>query len=651
MDTKINLQVQGRSGAIPLGAIIGRGGEGAVYEVANSPDRVVKLYHKPMAAEKAAKVEAMTSMRTEKLAALTAWPAELLRSPSGEPRGLLMPRVVGHKDIHNLYSPRSRKQEFPTADWRFLLRVALNTARAFGTIHEAGCVIGDVNHGGVVVSDKATVKLIDCDSFQVVTPNGKFLCEVGTPTFTPPELQGKSFRGLLRNPNHDNFGLAVLLFHLLFMGRHPFAGRFLGRGDMSIEKAIEELRFPYGTQKAAAQMEPPPNVPALAVASEPIAKLLERAFSREGVSGSRPTASEWAIALDALEKQLKQCRINTSHYHFGALQSCPWCALEAATGVLLFNVRVAVEGTNATAFELDRVWKLIEGVQPPGPAPQLLTRRQLGNVQPSSEAVNARANGTLRGLGVFVVILAVLGLCGAVPSVWWLWMIGGYFLGRHILTQDTASPAVNTFVVKHSGAQASYNSLQQRWQREADDAKFQEKLRELQTLRNKWQKVPSLRQRRYRELEQAREQQQRRKYLERFSIDKAKIPGIGPGRKVMLESYNVETAWDITDHNVARVPGFGPALTEKLKEWRQGVERGFRFDPSQGVDPQAIAALDREMRKARLDIEQLLTRGPAELAQIKAQIVTQRKSLETQVNAALKALMQAEIDLKTAKGY
>ncbi len=135
-----------------------------------------------------------------------------------------MPRVDGHKDIHTLYSPRSRKAEFPNADWRFLIRAAANTARAFAAIHETGCVIGDVNHGGVCVSDKATVRLIDCDSFQVTVGTRRFLCEVGVPTFTSPELQGKPFRGVVRSPNHDNFGLAVLVFHLLYMGRHPFAG-------------------------------------------------------------------------------------------------------------------------------------------------------------------------------------------------------------------------------------------------------------------------------------------------------------------------------------------------------------------------------------------------------------------------------------------
>ena len=51
-----------------------------------------------------------------------------------------------------------------------------------------------------------------------------------------------------RTPTHTAYGLAVLLFHLLFMGRHPFAGRFHGVGEMPIEKAIAESRFAYARE-------------------------------------------------------------------------------------------------------------------------------------------------------------------------------------------------------------------------------------------------------------------------------------------------------------------------------------------------------------------------------------------------------------------
>ena len=47
----------------------------------------------------------------------------------------------------------------------------------------------------------------------------------------------------LGQADHDRFGLAVLIFHLLMMGRHPFSGVYLDKGDMPLEKAIREGRF------------------------------------------------------------------------------------------------------------------------------------------------------------------------------------------------------------------------------------------------------------------------------------------------------------------------------------------------------------------------------------------------------------------------
>ena len=274
------------------------------------------------------------------------------------------------------------KAEFPAADWRFLIRSAANTARAFAAIHDTGCVIGDVNHGGVCVSDRATVRLIDCDSFQVAVAGRRFLCEVGVPTFTPPELQGRPFRGVVQTPNHDNFGLAILIFHLLFMGRHPFAGRFLGQGDMSIEKAIAEFRFAYGAARGAFQMEPPPNTPSMGIASHGVASLLERAFSPNGTrEGARPEAKEWISSLDALERQLKTCHVNPSHIYADGLDHCPWCRLEAATGAFLFSF--VVRSAPSIGVDMGAVWTRIAAVARPGSAPPL---PDWSTVSPSPEA-------------------------------------------------------------------------------------------------------------------------------------------------------------------------------------------------------------------------------------------------------------------------
>src|SRR5215813_4701458 len=282
---------------IRLGARIGAGGEGSVHEVDNRPDTVAKIYHKPLTRERAQKIVAMASLSCSGLQRATAWPSGIIIADGHTPHGLLMPRVAGCKDIHKLYSPKSRKTEFPTADFRFLLSVAANVARAFAVVHQNYCVIGDVNHGSITVAQNATVMLIDCDSFQVAINGRNYLCEVGVPTFTPPELQGRPFHGIVRTTNHDNFGLAVLIFHLLFMGRHPFAGRYLGHGDMPIETAIQQFRFAYSRDTSRTRMAPPPYTPSMDAVGPAVTELFERAFHADAQNNGRPSPEAWIDAL------------------------------------------------------------------------------------------------------------------------------------------------------------------------------------------------------------------------------------------------------------------------------------------------------------------------------------------------------------------
>ncbi len=83
----------------------------------------------------------------------------------------------------------------------------------FATVHEHGHVVGDVNQNSFMVGRDSKVVLIDSDSFQINANGTLHLCEVGVSHFTPPELQTlSSFVGFERTENHDNFGLALLIF-------------------------------------------------------------------------------------------------------------------------------------------------------------------------------------------------------------------------------------------------------------------------------------------------------------------------------------------------------------------------------------------------------------------------------------------------------
>src|SRR6266568_2639547 len=201
-----------------LGRRIGEGGQGSVWDLDGSPALVAKFYHNGLNEQEVTKLAAMCQIRNDDLSSVAAWPITLLKvGKTGKPAGLLMRKISGYHSVHQLYGLKSRLRVYPEAQFPFLLHSAINTARAFATIHRAGQVIGDVNHSNLMISQTATAALIDCDSFQISDGTRLFGCPVGVPEFTPPELQGASFASQSRTTEHDAFGLAVLIFYLLFL--------------------------------------------------------------------------------------------------------------------------------------------------------------------------------------------------------------------------------------------------------------------------------------------------------------------------------------------------------------------------------------------------------------------------------------------------
>ena len=347
-----------------LGKQLGRGGEGTVYEVPSRGENIVaKIYHEALPQDKQHKLRAMVTKRTELLERFTAWPLEAVYLKS-EVRGFLMEKATGYEPVHHFYSPADRKQRFPEKDWAFLVHVARNIATAFSAIHHYGHVIGDVNPNFVFVTSNGLVKLIDCDSFQIVVDNQSYLCEVGVPHFTPPELQSySSFRGIQRFPNHDNFGLALLIFHILMMGRHPFSGVYSMKGDISLEKAIEQFYYSFGRGATNKGLKPPPNcVTPPIILPDSISAMFERAFTEQGIRDNvRPLAHEWVTALDSLRQQLCICNREPIHKYFMRLSACPWCELEQYSAIFFF----IPSKIGLNSFDLAIVWTRINDVPCP----------------------------------------------------------------------------------------------------------------------------------------------------------------------------------------------------------------------------------------------------------------------------------------------
>ena len=620
---------------VRLGDELGRGGEGGVFSLPDQPSMVAKLYWEAPSPQKQAKLEAMVAVRTDSIANIAAWPTGLIRS-RGVIAGFIMPRIVARKDIHELYSPKSRYEAFPEADFRFLVHVAANSARAFGVVHAAGQVIGDVNHGNLLVAANGTVTLIDCDSFQIKAAHRLFTCDVGVPLFTAPELQGTPFRGLERTANHDCFGLAVLLFHLLFLGRHPFAGRYSGPGEMPVERAITESRFPYGPNHDARQVAPPPGTPPLAVLGPEISALFVRSFAG---SGTRPSALEWVSALERLNKSLRQCSVASWHHYGASLQACPWCQVENQTGMRLFGQRVLATGVGGTA-NIGELWAAIQAVPRPPPPPPLPSTRPWSIPAGTELPAGAEFRAPRQVLALAAGIGGVLA-----TAVHPIFPMVGIALGIAIWPRVDAqmTQAART---ERDTAQRAWQQLLGLWEQQASDKRFTYLKTELENVRRGLAGLPEERRQRIAKLEGDRERAQREKYLDRFRIDRAGIKGIGPSRQAMLASFGVETASDVVPNRVRNIPGFGEVLTNDLMNWRRGHERNFRFNPAEPLDPREVYKLDHDLQARRRALVGSLQQGVARLNQLRQEIVAARRRLSDPMESAWNALQLAEARLK-----
>jgi len=640
--------IDGAGKVVYLDGELGKGGEGSVFAVRANPQAVAKIYHQAIASEKQDKIRTMVNLKSNSLLKFTTWPTDTLKDAKGQVIGFLMPRLTG-KEIHKLYGPKTRLLEFPNASYSFLVHTAANMARAFGTVHENGHVIGDINHGNFYVSDQATVTLLDCDSFQIGTPSKLFKCEVGIQMYQPPELQEiTSFRDITRAPNHDNFGLALFIFLLLFMGRHPFAGRYLGPGEMPIEKAIKEYRFAYSSSAQSKMIQPPPGTLHMGTVPFQLAGLFERAFSTEGRrDNARPKPEEWIHALEGLSGSLQKCSRKEGHVFSKVNKSCPWCELEQKTGVVLFHAAIFTTSQAISSFDLNRIWQQILGVSAPGVSLTLPTLSSIA-VAPDPMLVKQSKRSKLRrGLSTIPLCIGFITLL-AVPDAWFIIVVVTGILTSAIYRSDT-SLIKQEWIKKKDEAQQRWDNISNRWLKETGAEPFMQKKGRLERAKQEYESLNKVRAEKIKQLGLNQQKAQLRSFLQRFRIDDARIDGIGPSRKATLEAFGIETAMDVTTYAVRQVPGFGPTYTRKLMDWKNSIEKRFVFNPNQGIPQADIASLDRDIHAQRKKLEQELLAGPNQLLQIGNQVKVRRSALWPEVEQAAKELAQAIVNSKSIK--
>ena len=606
---------------VVFGSELGRGGEATVYEVVGKSDLVAKLFAAP-GADKAAKLVAMLADASPP-ASVCAWPMATVHNGRGAvPVGYLMPKVQGCA-LDSLLVPVQRHRDFPGVDWRFIVHAARNLADGVAEVHRRGYIIGDLNENNVRVTRTGEVKFIDCDSFQVRSGNRMLRCEVATLLYWPPELQGMNADAIDRTANHDAFALAVLLFRLLFLGRHPFAGRFTGRGEQpDIPELIRTHRFAFGARSPQLQVQPPPNALRLQQLPSGLGTLFERAFAPDSaVQNGRPTPGEWVGSLEALAKDLVRCSATTAHWYPKSAGGCPWCEIERAAGTALFFDPVAgATGSSSEAMggqvDVDVLWRAIAAVPAPPPAAQLVpeppTLKHLGAlIAPTPGAARLKALAKL--MWAFSVFYALISLNAGAPDRGMV--IGGAVALLAFALHAIAAVRLSMRAKQFGPVVEALNDLRKAWQLAQQEVESSGRdfgrirdqlaanLAEHKKLRPAYDK----------ELERLRagaQKAQLHAHLQSYSVRGLRLPNIGPAVVRALEAYGIYTAGDIVYDRVRYVKGIGPKRADALVNWRRSCESQFRFDPNRGVDRGALAALRQRFVTQHESLVGALASGP-----------------------------------------
>jgi DNA-binding helix-hairpin-helix protein with protein kinase domain/Flp pilus assembly protein TadD len=626
-----------------LGERLGSGGEGTVYLCDETAATVAKIYHEPIKEEKAEKLRWMAANKNEQLLKASAWVIDVLTdAPDGRAVGFLMPNVKA-KEIHELYSLKSRRVYFPEATWHFLVHTAANVARAFHNLHRNAHVMGDVNHGNCVVLADGTVKLIDCDSYSIKTDKMRYRCEVGVATHLAPELQGVNLHDAERLDKHDNFGLAVIIFQLLFLGRHPFAGNYLGAEDKSLEDCIREYRFAYGDNAEIKNVKQPPGTLPLAAVSPRVALMFERAFLTE----DRPEPREWIEALEDLSNNLEQCSLHPGHLYFNGLGACPWCEIEGQTGLMLFPfVTSGNHPGGEKPFNIFTVENLIASLGISNNLPAKLPKPAEVLPPPSNEVLEAKKNNFRRLLIVVTVHFFSLIFLMAIFGGGWAFFMGILLmLVLMIYFNDSSKYLRQELNENLADAQAKLENLEIKWTQTAGAQNLDN---DLLQIRQKLQAHQQIQQQSRRQLKLLQADFARREtfaHLRSQAISKTKISGVDEQLRRTLVGKGVKTAAEIEESRLRGLGEIEDATITNLLEWRKKLETDFigSAQTTKILETEKTRFIDettRERRGIEREIERLLMilrAGSVHLHKQRQQLVSKSEEL-------VKHLLQTKSD-------
>jgi DNA-binding helix-hairpin-helix protein with protein kinase domain len=634
--------------AMELRTKLGEGGEGAVWASPAAADLVIKTYLKSMPAMQVEKLLAMSSLTDPTLLTTAAWPIRLVCDTSKTPVGFEMPKLSGPKPLHEIIGSKSRMKAFPNANWKMLVHTAGNLTRAFHALHTKNIVVGDVNSNNVVVQDDARVFFIDCDSFQIRTPTRTYRCEVGVPEYQPPELQNVPFGSVDRLPSHDLFGMAVMIFQLLFVGKHPFMGRLPNPGNVAptIAENIVNGNYFYDEQARKLGLRPPPASLTLGAVTPAVAKLFEGAF--RGRPEQRPTAHQWGAALAELEQAIITCKIATVHRYLTGT-TCPWCAIELQTKIVYFAAPTLI-GANGKVddsiwatfpnSEVERLWREIAALGPPN---LVYEPSERAPASPAPIPDDLRRRGMIFVCVLSTLFIIALVISAIVPIRVFALLDVAVAAGFWTFGRPRGGQQLADRKQRLADSARDFAGAELEWKRLCENRDFVTQRERLAAARSLMTGQRDAYEAEVAQIRRTGEQQAKRSYMDSQFIRDAKIKGIGRELSSRLGAYGIETALDIDDR-VRDVPGIGEQKATALFTWRARVDSSFRFELKmiEGLLRDVATKYVQQRKQGQV----MLLNGTAGLREIIDRVESRAPAVRAKALQQRRLLDQAEADMR-----
>jgi DNA-binding helix-hairpin-helix protein with protein kinase domain len=243
------------------------------------------------------------------------------------------------------------------------------------------------------------------------------------------------------------------------------------------------------------------------------------------------------------------------------------------------------------------------------------------------------------GIALFLFVAIPKAWFLVLGGAWWAWIAAG-----NSGADERKAERIKRQTTRDTAQQAYDQIVAQIHQQASPEAVTKQK-QHLVQLRDEYQQLAEHEKTEMAKLHATAEARQKHQFLERHFLDNAAISGVGPTKKAALRSFGIETAADVTWHQVIRVKGFGEVLTRAVVDWQKACERRFVFNPNLAVTEADKNAVRVKIMARKRALEIALNAGAAELQRLCQDIANKSSTLSPALQAASRKLAQTHADL------